>query len=151
MRTAGKWLLGTAMMALAAVAYLMWGFDLAEELPEGFAKSNGRIEATEIDLATKTRNRILEVLADEGDFVSAGQVGARMDPHVLSAELREAQAQSRVAKSSVEAARTTVTQRERQKAAADSDVAQHEAHLNSRNRHFDCVNNLAAKGRCHGG
>ena len=144
--TVRKGLLGTATIAIAAFAYLRWGYTPAEVLPGGFAGANGRIEATEIDIATKTQNRIAAVLADEGDFVSAGQVVARMDVDVLAAELREAQAQLRLSKSNVEAARATVTQRERQKTAADSVVAQHEAQVDARSRHFDRVNHLAAKG-----
>lgn len=138
--------LGAALVAIAALAYLVWGYNPAETLPEGFAKSNGRIEATEIDIATKLQNRIAEVNADDGDYVSAGQIVAKMDATTLSAELREAQAQHRLAKSNVEAARATIAQREKQKSAADSVVAQHEAKLRARSRHFDRIQELVPKG-----
>ena len=108
-----KWMVRAALVVIMVLAYFLWrALNPVEELPEGFAKSNGRIEATEIDIATKLHNRIAEVLADDGDYVSAGQVLAKMDLNVLSAELREAQAQHRLAKSNVDAARATVTQRE---------------------------------------
>ncbi|WP_422932139.1 HlyD family secretion protein [Singulisphaera sp. PoT] len=145
-RTLGRWLLGLVMMMLAALAYLLWGYNPAEKLPAGFAAANGRVEATQVDVATKAQNRIAEILADEGDFVSAGQVVARMDTSVLDAQLREAQAQFRLAKSNVDGARAVVAQRDRQKAAGDSIVAQHEAQASMRSRHFDRVNNLASKG-----
>jgi HlyD family secretion protein len=62
-------------------------------LPAGFVSSNGRIEATEIDIATKDTGRIDEVLVREGDTVNAGQVVARMDTRELLAQLHQAEAQ----------------------------------------------------------
>ena len=70
----------------------------------GFAKSNGRIEATEVDIATKLSGRFDELLADEGGFVDAGQVLARMDTAVLKGPLREAVARLARAESAVETA-----------------------------------------------
>ena len=66
-------------------------------LPDSFAVGNGRIEATEIDSATKTAGRIKEILVNGGDVVEAGQIIARMDTQTLEAELRQAQAQVRQA------------------------------------------------------
>jgi len=123
----GKGLLGTALIAIAALAYLRWGFTPAEALPEGFAKSNGRIEATEIDVATKVAGRILDELVDEGNFVTAGQVVAHMDIESLHAQRREAVAKLGMAKSGVDTARSTLAQRGSEKAAAQSVVAQREA------------------------
>ena len=54
-------------------------------LPDSFAIGNGRIEATEIDIATKTAGRITESLVNDGDVVEAGQVLARMDTQTLEA------------------------------------------------------------------
>ena len=56
-----------------------------------------RIEATEIDLATKYSGRIEQVLVREGDTVDKGQVVARMDTSELLAQLHQAQAQERQA------------------------------------------------------
>lgn len=61
-------------------------------LPPGFAGGNGRLEAKQVDIATKYHGRIAEVLADEGDTVDAGQVVARMDTEPLEAQLRNAEA-----------------------------------------------------------
>jgi HlyD family secretion protein len=131
-----KWLLLAAVVVVGALAYLGWKFFQPRELPDGFASSNGRIEATEIDVATKLAGRIEEVLVREGDFVAAGQVLARMDTEVLKAQLREAEAQLRQAKSAVEAARSTVAQRESEKAAQQSMVAQREAQLDTARARF---------------
>jgi len=66
-------------------------------LPEGFAGANGRLEAKQVDVATKYQGRIKEVLADEGDTVDAGQVVAKMDIEPLEAQLRSAEARTREA------------------------------------------------------
>ena len=108
-RTLRRGLLGAALLVVAALAYLLWQFSLPEKLPDGFASSNGRIEATEIDVATKLAGRILDELVDEGDFVTAGQVVAHMDIETLQAQRREAVAKLASAKSAVETARSTLS------------------------------------------
>jgi HlyD family secretion protein len=47
-------------------------------LPKGFAKTNGRIEATQVDVAAKYAGRLSVVTVVEGDEVTAGQVVARI-------------------------------------------------------------------------
>ncbi|HEY8503436.1 MAG TPA: biotin/lipoyl-binding protein, partial [Gemmataceae bacterium] len=127
--TTRQWLLVAAVVTAGVIGYFAWEYFRPPELPPGFAGSNGRIEATEIDIATKIAGRVEEIFVDEGDFVSAGQVVARMDTEVLTAQLREAEAQLRQAKTAVKTARSTVEQREREKAAAESVVAQRDAQL----------------------
>ncbi|MCA9031679.1 MAG: biotin/lipoyl-binding protein, partial [Planctomycetaceae bacterium] len=118
-----SWLLyGVAIAAGACAAYVAWFAGDRLDLGAGFASANGRIEGVEIDVAAKTAGRVTAVLADEGEFVKAGDVLARMDTAVLAAQLREAQAQLRQAKSSVAVAHSQVTQRESEKAAADAVV-----------------------------
>ncbi len=80
------------VLALIIVAAFAWWFYLREKPLEGFVQSNGRIEATEVDIATKFQGRIAEILFDEGDLVEAGQVVARMDTESLEAQLRQAEA-----------------------------------------------------------
>ena len=48
-------------------------------LPEGLAMGKGRIEATEVDVATQIAGRLLEVRVREGDRVEAGEVVAVLD------------------------------------------------------------------------
>lgn len=62
--------------------------------------SNGRVEATEIDIATRYAGRIEKVLVREGNTVDAGQVVARMNMRELLAQLYQAQAQERQAEQS---------------------------------------------------
>jgi len=62
-------------------------------LAEVFVFGNGRLEATEYDLATKLPGRVVEVLAQEGETVKVGQILARLDTAELDARLKQAQAQ----------------------------------------------------------
>ncbi len=64
----------------------------ADKFPEYIASGNGRIEATEYDVATKIPGRLSKVLAAEGDTVKAGQVLAVMNTDDLNAQLLEAEA-----------------------------------------------------------
>jgi HlyD family secretion protein len=98
--------------ALAAGAGLAWWKSRPPPLPPGFVSGNGRVEATQIDIATKLPGRVKEVLAHEGEFLEAGQVVARMDTQTLEAELRQAQAQLAQARNAVEAAKALVAQRD---------------------------------------
>ena len=88
-----RWILVAVVVIAAAGAGIAWWRLRPLPLPPGLAVGNGRIEATQIDIATKLPGRIKEVLVHEGDFVEAGQVVAHMDTQTLEAELRQAQAQ----------------------------------------------------------
>jgi HlyD family secretion protein len=83
-----------------------------QALPDGIVSSNGRIEATEVDVASKLAGRLTEVLAREGDRVEAGAVLARLDTESLAAQLRQARAELRRARQESEHARAVVAQRE---------------------------------------
>ncbi|HLT02035.1 MAG TPA: HlyD family efflux transporter periplasmic adaptor subunit [Geminicoccaceae bacterium] len=135
------------VLALAAWGgYYAWRNYVAPGLPDGFARSNGRIEATEINIATKIPGRVAEILVDEGDFVEAGQVLARMDTAVLEAQLREAEAQLARAKVAVETAQSLVAQREAERAAAEAVVAQREAEAEAARRRLARTEELAERG-----
>lgn len=66
-----------------------------DSLPEGFVKGNGRIEATEVDIATSLPGRLDDVRAHEGDAVRKDQVLANMDSRTLRAMLKQAEAEVR--------------------------------------------------------
>jgi len=80
--------------------------------PEGFAGSNGRIEATEVDVASKLAGRLTEVRVREGDRVEADVVVARIDTESLEAQLRQAKAELRRSREESEHAKAVVAQRE---------------------------------------
>jgi HlyD family secretion protein len=72
---------------------IWWWKHALPTLPAGITVSNGRLEADEIDIATKFAGRIAQILADEGDRISQGQMVARMDTRDLEASLAQADAQ----------------------------------------------------------
>lgn len=96
---------------VAAAGYYVWLKATGNDLPPGIAMGNGRIEAERIDIATKFPGRIKEILVDEGDHVSAGQVLARMDSDEIEAQLKEAQAGVRQAREQLRQATAEVARR----------------------------------------
>jgi len=66
-------------------AFLAWQRLKPQGLPPSIASGNGRLEATDTDIATKTGGRVLQVLVREGDNVRAGQTLVIMDTAVLEA------------------------------------------------------------------
>jgi HlyD family secretion protein len=93
---------------MAGAAY--WLSHRAPALPPGIAWSNGRLDADEIDIATKFAGRVAAVLVDEGSSVYAGQVVARMDTRDLEASLRQADAQIDQAEHTIATARAELEQ-----------------------------------------
>jgi HlyD family secretion protein len=81
------------------------------DMPEGIFKTNGRIEATEVDVAAKYPGRLATETVDEGDNVTAGQVVATISSPETEAQLRNAQAQVLKAQQDVAAAVANVAQR----------------------------------------
>jgi HlyD family secretion protein len=141
------WLLRIAGVAVVGgAAFALWWFLQPQGLPAGFAGGNGRIEAVEIDIAAKAAGRVLDILADEGDFVRAGQIVAKMDTAVLEAQLREAQAQLQRARIAVETEGSLVTQREAEKQAAEALIGQRQAELDAAQRRLARSSVLAPRG-----
>ena len=66
-----------ALAVLAGGAYYIYQHRPAG-LPAGFAFGNGRLEATEVDVATKIAGRLAELGPREGDWVEAGAVVGRI-------------------------------------------------------------------------
>lgn len=118
------------LIAIAA-AGIFWWVSQTPALPEGFAQSNGRIEATEIDISTKSPGRIDSILVQEGDFVKAGEILANMDIRTLKEQLHEVQAQLNQAKSSVVTAESALSQRQSEQLAAQAVVRQRIAELDA--------------------
>jgi HlyD family secretion protein len=142
-----KWLVRLAVVLIVAgAAYFVWNRLQPPALPPGIASANGRIEATDIDIATKIAGRIKEILVDEGDFVTAGQVLVKMDTLVLEAQRREAEAQLKRAEIGVDTARAQVVQRKAEKEAAVAVVAQRRAELDAAQKRFVRSEQLAKSG-----
>ena len=75
-----------------------WQKLMGTDVPEGFAQTNGRLEATKVYITTKAPLRVESILAQEGDYVTPGQVVARMDTRTIKAQLRQAEAKIQRAK-----------------------------------------------------
>lgn len=139
------WLRIGVVALVAAVGFQLWRSLQPAALPPGFASSNGRIEAVEIDIATKIAGRVGDILVDEGDFVRAGQVLARMNTDVLEAQRREARARLAEARLAVSTAQAQVAQREAEHAAALAVVAQREAEATAAHKRLQRTERLAGE------
>jgi HlyD family secretion protein len=109
---------GVVALAVAAGAYYAWLQQTRSSLPEGIVQANGRIEAEQVQVATKLAGRVVEIGADEGDMVDAGAVLARMDDSELQAQLRGAKAQVNRAEHARMQVEASIAQRESQRALA---------------------------------
>lgn len=95
-----------AVVAAAALAFLgwqEWTRRLGSGIPTGIVSGNGRIEAVQVDIATKYAGRIDTLAAREGDLVEPGQVLVRMNTLELEAE--RAKGEARIAEAEEEVAR----------------------------------------------
>lgn len=103
--TSKSWIITLVAGAIIATGgTLYWRQQTSAQLPAGIVSSNGRIEADQINIATKFAGRIQTIGVDEGDIVDAGQILARMDTVELDAQIRQAESQIRRAeKAKVEA------------------------------------------------
>ncbi|MBS0522012.1 MAG: HlyD family efflux transporter periplasmic adaptor subunit [Proteobacteria bacterium] len=145
-RLRDPWIVGAIVLILAVAAYYAWQQLKPAALPPGIASGNGRVEATEVDIAAKIPGRIKDILVDEGDFITAGQVLAHMDTQTLEAQKREAEAQLQRATIAVQTAQSLVTQREAERRAYLAVLAQQEADLDAAQRRFERSQVLAPRG-----
>uniref|UniRef100_UPI001359FACF HlyD family secretion protein n=1 Tax=Rhodovarius lipocyclicus TaxID=268410 RepID=UPI001359FACF len=134
------------VVVLAIGGYVAWRSAQPPALPSGIARGNGRVEAVGIDIAARTPGRIRDILVNEGEFITAGQVLVRMDTAVLEAQMREAAAQLRRAVIGIETATSLVTQREAERAAAQAVTAQRAAQLEAARRRLARTDELASRG-----
>ena len=81
------------------------------DMPEGIVKTNGRLEATQVDVAAKYPGRLATLTVDEGDEVTAGQVVGTISSPETEAQLRAAQAQLQKAKQALAAAVASIAQK----------------------------------------
>ncbi|MCA1407765.1 HlyD family efflux transporter periplasmic adaptor subunit [Ensifer sp. IC3342] len=120
--------LGALGLAGGAGFYL-WKQQTASALPEGIVSTNGRVEATQFDIATKIAGRVIEIVPREGDVVLAGSMVARLDQAELEAQLRQAEAEVKRASQSLAAAQALVESRKAELTFADQELERAEALL----------------------
>jgi len=94
---------------------------LGESMPEGIVKTNGRIEATQVDVAAKYPGRLVDITVEEGSEVKAGQVVGRVSSPEYEAQLRAAQSNLEKAKQLLAETESLIDQRKAVLAAAKTD------------------------------
>jgi HlyD family secretion protein len=144
--------LPVAVLAMVAVlgAYHLWDRTQHRGPGPGFVSGNGRIEATEVDVAAKVAGRLEAVLVREGDFVEAGQPLARMQVQSLLAQRDEAVAREQQAQQGVSAAQAQVALRESEVQAVQAQVVQRESELEVAQRYLARMETLAKGGSVSG-
>ena len=113
----------TALIALlAAAGGLGYWKSLHDQLPEGLSMGNGRLEATEVQIASKIPGRLAEVLVDEGDNVTRGQLLARIDTRTMEAQRSQAEAEVLRARENYAAAQANVQLRQSEVLLASQEI-----------------------------
>jgi len=95
--------------------YFFWQQYEATLLPAGIVSVNGRVEATQVDIATKIPGRVVEIVPHEGDMVAPGEVVTLIDTSETGAQLDQAKAAAALA-------RQTVATREAEVASDDAQL-----------------------------
>jgi HlyD family secretion protein len=93
------------LLAVGLAAWLWW---TARRGPDGVLRASGRIEVTEVAVASKLTGRIVELPAQEGSDVQSGQLIARLEGEELEAQLRQARAGLQSAESRLAQARISL-------------------------------------------
>lgn len=132
-----KWYVAlSAVVAVGLVAgggaYLIWKQREVNALPKGIVGINGRLEATQVDIATKIPGRVIKLIPQEGAMVSPGQVVAILDKSELEAQLHQGQAMALVARRTL--------------AKAEADVENRKAELKFAGQEFERAAALVEKG-----
>lgn len=142
-----SWLIALGVvLGIAVIGLLAWQFLRPKGLGGGFVSGNGRIEATEIDVAAKLGGRVQDILVGEGDFVTAGQVLAHMQVQTLEAQRDEARARQQQSVAGVASAQAQVAVRESDRQAALALVTQRETELDAAQRRLARSETLAREG-----
>jgi len=115
-----------------AAGYVAWKQYEASQLPPGIVSTNGRVEATQVDISTKIPGRVTAIVPHEGDMVSPGEVVARIDTSETGPQLDQA-------KAAADLARQTVATRQ-------ADVASDDAQLQFANEEMRRTATLVDKG-----
>jgi HlyD family secretion protein len=102
-----------------------------QTLPDGIIKSNGRIEATQVDVSSKYAGRLAQVTVEEGSSVTQGQVIAKLTSSEYDAQLRAANANVKKANDALAAAEAEIASRQSALEFAKSDYARGQQLINS--------------------
>lgn len=113
-KRARRWIIVSAVVAIAAfIGFRYWKAKRAA-LPEGIASGNGRLEAKLVDIAAKEPLRVKEVFVEEGALVKPEQVLVRLDTVTLESELAEANASVAAAEERLALADASIVKQKRE-------------------------------------
>ena len=130
-------------LAAAVVAAAVAGYIYKQKLDEEemrnpkFYGGNGRLEATEINLAAKLAGRVENVLVQEGDMITKGQPLVQMQINTLNAQMKQAKAKKKAAETNAAASAANVRVRESELEAARATCQQKQASLEGAKKTFD--------------
>jgi HlyD family secretion protein len=116
------WVGIVAILIVLGAGSTAWFRFAADDIPSGLVMSNGRLEAERIDIATKFAGRVQNVLVEEGDYVTAGQILAKLDTTDLDIQLLEAEALERQSEQQLDQAIALHSQRANELLLADKEL-----------------------------
>lgn len=102
-----------ALPVIAVAGFVYWQ-QQQNALPEGLYVSNGRLEAEQIEVATKTAGRVKEMAVQEGQMVQTGDLIATLDANQVNARQQQSMANIEQAIRAKEEASAAVIQRKSQ-------------------------------------
>ena len=102
-----------------------------QTLPDGIAKAEGRIEATQVDVSSKYAGQLAEISVEEGTKVAIGQVIGRVSSPEFEAQLRAAQSDLQGAQDALAGAEAEIASRRSALEFAKSDFERGEALIKS--------------------
>ena len=114
------------ILLLGAGGFGYWK-SLSDRLPDGLSMGNGRLEATEVQIASKIPGRLAEVRVNEGDKVLKDQLLARMDTRTLEAQRSQAEAEVVRARENFAAAEANVQLRQSELLLAHQELGRSQA------------------------
>lgn len=100
-----------------------WWQNQPSPIPQGIVFGNGRIEADQVDIASKFAGRVDEIFVHEGDLVQPGEVLAKMETLEQEAELAKAKAELAKAQAAVKEAEAVIVQRKSELKLAEQELA----------------------------
>ena len=112
---------------------------------KGFTYGNGRLEATEVAIASKLSGRLEEVFVKEGDDVKKGDKLALMQLNVLQAELEQARAKYAQALAQKAQSEALVQVKKSELFAAQARKSQKQSSFDGAKKRFDRAQELKKK------
>ncbi len=132
------------LILMAAIGLLAWWFLLREQSDEGVLRLYGNVDIREVELAFRQPGRLQDMLFDEGDQVSAGQIMAQLDNEPYRDQLAAANAELQAAQAELNKLKSG--HRPQEVLQAEAAVAQAEANYHDAERHYQRQSALVESG-----